>query len=95
MGNLASTLGHIASRATKPQSDALVGRWLREAAMLIELSAPQAPPSLLLDLAPLQRELLAWHKLWPENAPRELLALQARHHSARLLRAAGLGFVNL
>ncbi|MBN2002006.1 MAG: hypothetical protein JXA21_01510 [Anaerolineae bacterium] len=58
---MASTLGHIASRATAPQSEALVSRWLREAAVLIETSAPH-----------------------------ELLALQTRHISERLLRSAGL-----
>lgn len=90
IGNLASTFGHIASRATAPQSTALVGRWLREAAVLIEISAPHVPPALLLELAPLQRELLVWHSLWPEQAPQELLALQARHISDRLLQAAEL-----
>ena len=90
IGNLASTLGHIASRATAPQSEALVSRWLREAAILIEISAPHVPPALLLELAPLQRELLVWHSLWPEKAPHELLALQTRHISERLLRFAGL-----
>jgi len=90
IGNLASTLGHIASRATAPQSTALISRWLREAAVLIEISAPNVPPTLLLELAPLQRELLVWHALWPEKAPRELLALQARHISDRMLHAAKL-----
>jgi hypothetical protein len=64
---------------------------LREAAVLIEISAPHVPPELLLELAPLQRELLVWHDLWPEQAPRVLLALQARHISDRLLHAANLG----
>ncbi len=90
IGNLASTFGHIASRATAPQSTALVDQWLREAAILIEISAPHVPQSLLLELAPLQRELLVWRTLWPEQAPRELLALQARHISDRLLHAAEL-----
>lgn len=90
IGNLASTLSHIASRATAPKSEALVSRWLREAAVLIEISAPHVPQTLLLELAPLQRELLVWSALWPEKAPRELLALQTRHIADRLLRSAGL-----
>ena len=91
IGNLASTLARIASRATSPQYDELVGRLLREAAILIEWSATYVPHSLLFDLAPLQRELLLWRRLWPQTAPRDLLALQARNYSDRLLRLADLG----
>ncbi len=90
IGNLASTLARIASRASSSQDDELVRQLLREAALFIEWSAAHVPPELLLDLAPLQRELLLWHKLWPQTAPRELLILQARNYSDRLLRMAGL-----
>mgnify|MGYP001034639659 FL=1 len=90
IGNLASTLARISSRASSPQYDELVGQLLREAALFIEWSAAHVPPALLLDLAPLQRELLLWRKLWPQTAPRELLALQARNYSDRLLRLANL-----
>lgn len=90
MGNLASTLARIATRAAFLQYDALVADLLREAVLLIEWSAPHTPASLLLDLAPLQRELLLWRQLWPLDDSRLLLALQARHASDRLLRLAGL-----
>jgi hypothetical protein len=90
IGNLASTLARISSRASSPQYDELVGQLLREAALFIEWSAAHVPPALLQDLAPLQRELLLWRKLWPQTAPRELLALQARNYSDRLLRLADL-----
>ena len=90
LGNLASTLARISTRAVSPQHDELVADMLREAALFIEWSAPKVPLSLLLDLAPLQRELLVWHRLWPQDRLRPLLSLQARHASDRLLRQAGL-----
>jgi len=90
MGNLASTLARISTRAASSQYDALVADLLREAALFIEWSAPTTPPSLLLDLAPLQRELVLWHRVWPQEALRPLLSLQARHLSDRLLRLAQL-----
>ena len=90
LGNLASTMARISTRAVSPQYDKLVADLLREAALFIEWSAPKVPPPLLLDLAPLQRELLAWHRLWPQDRLRPLLSLQARHISDRLLRQAGL-----
>jgi hypothetical protein len=74
----------------RSQYDALVADLLREAALLIEWSAQVVPPALLLDLAPLQRELLLWHRVWPQEALRPLLALQVRHLSDRLLRLAQL-----
>jgi hypothetical protein len=45
---------------------------------------------LLQDLAPLQRELLAWQRIWPQDELRPLLSMQARHISDRLLRLANL-----
>lgn len=88
LGNLASTLARISSRSTSPTYDSLVADLLREAALFIEWSAPHVPPALLLDLAPLQREMLAWRRVWPQESLRPLLALQARHISDRLLRLA-------
>jgi hypothetical protein len=90
IGKLASTLGHIASGTTAPQSTVLISRILREEAVLIEISASHVPPALLLELTPLQRELLIWNDLCPEKASREVLALQARHIFDRMLHTAGL-----
>jgi hypothetical protein len=90
LGNLASTLARISTRASSSQYDALVADLLREAALFIEWSAKGVPQALLLDLAPLQRELLLWHRVWPQEALRPLLALQAHHLSDRLLRLAQL-----
>lgn len=90
IGNLASTLARIASRSTSAQNDTLVSTLLREAALLIEWSAPHVPEPLLLDLAPLQRELVIWRQLWPQEELRPLLSMQSRHISDRLLRLANL-----
>jgi hypothetical protein len=90
MGNLASTLARISSRAESPQYDELVASLLREAALFIEWSAAQAPESMLLDLATLQRECLAWRSVWPVDSSRALLSLQARNASDRLLQRAHL-----
>jgi hypothetical protein len=91
IGNLASTLARISSRSASPKYDGLVSDLLREAALFIEWSAPYVPETLLLDLAPLQREVLAWRRVWPQDTLRSLLSLQARHTSERLLRLANLG----
>lgn len=88
LGNLASTLARISSRSTSAKYDALVSDLLREAAVFIEWSAPYIPAALLLDLAPLQREMLLWRRIWPQDSVRPLLALQARHISNHLLRLA-------
>jgi len=90
IGNLASTLARISARSSSPSHDQLVSKLLREAALFIEWSAPHVPEPLLLDLSPLQRELLAWQRIWPQDALRPLLSLQARHISDRLLRSANL-----
>jgi hypothetical protein len=90
LGNLASTLARIASRATDSRHDALVADLLREAAVFIEWSAPHVSATLLVDLAAMQRELLAWRRVWPLEPIRPLVALYARNASDRLLGMAGL-----
>jgi hypothetical protein len=90
LGNLASTLARVSARASSPQYDALVADLLREAALLIEWSAPRVPSIFWLELATMQREVLAWRRLWPLDPARSLLALQARNQSDRLLQMAGL-----
>ncbi|MBI3945593.1 MAG: hypothetical protein HY321_06730 [Armatimonadetes bacterium] len=90
LGNLASTMARIASRAGSPQYDELVTASLREAMLFIEWSAPRVPPDLLLELAGVQRELRVWRRLWPLEPARPLLALYARNRSDRLLQMAGM-----
>ncbi len=87
IGNLASTLARISSRSASPNYDDLVSNLLREAALFIEWSAPYVPEAMLLDLAPLQREMLVWQRVWPQDSLRPLLSVQARHVSDRLLRS--------
>jgi hypothetical protein len=90
LGNLASTLARASARASSPQYDALVADLLREAALLIEWSAPRVPATFWLELAAMQREVLAWRRVWPLDPARSLLALHARNLSDRLLQMAGL-----
>jgi len=89
LGNMASTLARIANNALVAEHDGTVRLCLREAACFIEWLSPTAPPELLLELAAMQRELLSWQQLWPIDAARGILALQARHQSDRILQIAG------
>jgi hypothetical protein len=87
LGNLASTLARLSSRCSRSDYDRLISDLLREAALLIEWSAPHAPPAFHPDLAAMQREVVAWRRDWPLDQARPLLA---RQMSEALLRMAGL-----
>ena len=89
LGNLASTLARLGSRSGDPRHDALTTRLLREAAHLIDWSAPHVAPDHLGELATAQRELCLWAMVWPLHEARPLLALRARALSDRLLELAG------
>lgn len=89
LGNMASTLARVSNNATISEHDEVVVMCLREAACFIEWSAPAVPAKLLLELAAMQRELLAWQRVWPIEAARPLLALHARNQSERILQMAG------
>lgn len=89
LGNLASTLARISNLCDRPEYDGLVRDLLREAAVLVEWSAPSVPREFHLELAALQREALAWREVWPLEGGRRLLALRARHASDLLLYRAG------
>ena len=90
LGNLASTLARISSHANSAESDKIVTASLREAALLLEWSAPHVPADFLLELAAMQREVLAWHRAWPIDEARHLLSLHTRNQADRLLQIAGL-----
>lgn len=90
LGNLASTLARVSARAASAQHDALVIDLLREAALLLEWSAPRVPSVFWPELAAMQREVLAWQRVWPLESARSLLVLHARNQSDRLLQMAGL-----
>ena len=90
LGNLASTLARVSSRASLPEHDRLVIDLLQEAALFIEWGAPRVPSTFLLELATMQKEVLAWKQVWPLEAARPLLTLYARNRSDRLLEMAEL-----
>lgn len=89
LGNLASTLARLGSRSGEPRHDVLTTRLLREAAHLIDWSAPHVAPDHLVELVAAQRELCLWAMVWPLHEARPLLALRARTLSDRLLEVAG------
>ncbi|MBD2185562.1 hypothetical protein H6S82_00925 [Planktothrix sp. FACHB-1355] len=90
LGNLASTLATISSRAIVEKHDLLTNHLLREAALMIEWCATNVPKEFLLELAGIQRELLAWQKVFPIEQARNILSLYTRNQSDRLLQMAGL-----
>ncbi|HLF87538.1 MAG TPA: hypothetical protein VI451_01200 [Anaerolineales bacterium] len=90
LGNLASTLGRVSTRAIASENDELTKSLLHEAILFIEWSAPHVPETYHLELAIMQRELLAWKRAWPLDPARPILALEARNRSDRLLQMAGL-----
>ena len=89
VGNLASTLGRLSSRAVDPRYDQTVADLLHEGTLLIEWCGPNVPLEIASDLAMMQRELALWRQIWPNEPARPLLALRARQMSDRLLEAAG------
>ncbi len=90
MGNLASTLARLGSRAGDQRYDGLVANLLRESTLLMEWSARTVPLEVATELAAMQRELVMWRRIWPNDAVRRLLAFRVRQMSDRLLAAAGL-----
>ncbi|MDB9513340.1 hypothetical protein PN499_19280 [Kamptonema animale CS-326] len=90
LGNLASNIAAISTQSMIPQHDKLTRHLLREAALLIEWCAFNVPSDLQLELAQIQREIMAWHKIHPLQEARDLLSLQTRHQSDRILQMSGL-----
>ena len=89
LGNLASTLARLSNRALQPEHDALVADLRQEAALVIEWSAAKAPQPALLQLAAMQKEILAFKGIWPHEPMRSMLALYTRNRSDLLLQLAG------
>jgi len=90
LGNLASTLARVSTRVADPEHDSLVVDLLQEAALFIEWGASCVPERYLPELAAMQREVLAWKRVWPLAPGRPLLALYARNRSDLLLKMAGV-----
>ena len=89
VGNLASTLGRLSSRAGDARYDQIVADLLREGTLLMEWCAANVPLEIAASLATMQRELVLWRRIWPNDPARALLALRARQMSDQLLDAAG------
>jgi hypothetical protein len=89
VGNLASTLARLSSRASDARFDPIVSDLLHEGTLLMEWCAPNAPLDIATELASMQRELVLWRRIWPNHASRPLLAFRAREMADRLLEAAG------
>ena len=90
LGNLASTLGTISTQANIPQQDKLTIYLLRDAALIIEWCAKNVPEPYHPELAAIQKECLAWRKVFPLEATRNLLSIHTRHQSDRILEVADL-----
>ncbi len=89
VGNLASTLARLSSRAGDARYDQVVASLLHEGTLFMEWCAPNVPPEVAVELASMQRELVLWRRIWPIDAARRLLALRTREMADRLLEAAG------
>ena len=89
LGNLASTLTRLSSRTGDARYDPFVADLLREGTLLMEWCAPNVPLDLAADIATMQRELVLWRRIWPNDAARSLLAFRARQMADQLLEAGG------
>jgi hypothetical protein len=89
LGNLAVTLAKISERASEPRLDTLTALLLREAALLSEWCAKNVPPEYHPELAHIQKECLEWKKSFPQDFTRNLLSINTRYQSDRLLQISG------
>lgn len=90
LGNIASTLGTISKQVNSPEQDKLTKFLLREGALMIEWCASNVPAEYHLELAGLQKELLAWKDSFSETKARQLLALHTSNQRDQLLEMSGL-----
>ena len=90
LGNLASTLATISTQSKIPMQDELTSNLLREVALMIEWCVIQVPSEFHWELAAMQRECLNWHRVFPVEDVRSILAMNTRHYSDRVLDMAGL-----
>jgi hypothetical protein len=92
LGNLASTLARAATAAGDPRTAASVSDLLREGMWVIEWGRADIPLNVLVELAPMQRELGLWRHAWEQDSEvvRPLLAFRSRAMSARVLELADL-----
>jgi len=92
LGNLASTLARAATAASNPRTAASVPDLLREGMWVIEWGQADTPLDVLIELAPMQKELGLLKRAWEQNnqAVRPLLAFRSRVMSDQVLKLLGL-----
>jgi hypothetical protein len=94
LGGLAANLARIKSFSANPQHGSAVSQLIRESALFIEWTAPEAAQSHLRDLAELQRELVRWNldwsRIWADGSERALVAQRSAEWSRRILEMSGL-----
>ena len=95
LGGLAANLARIGSFSRRPEHGDAVSRLVRESALFIEWTAPDAPAESLTDLAELQRLLSQWYRswsdVWADDSRRAAIGETATEWSARVLALSGLG----
>ena len=89
VGNLASTLARLSSRAHDARFDQVVSDLLHEGTLLMEWCASNVPLEVATELGSMQRELVLWRSIWPNDVSRSLLAFRTHEMAERLLEAAG------
>ena len=82
---LASLFAAIAAQTPNSHQDRHTQYLLGEALRIIEGCTANLPNSLVLELAAIQREWLAWKNLFPVEAARSFMAFHARNQSVRFL----------
>ncbi|WP_013334891.1 hypothetical protein [Gloeothece verrucosa] len=90
LGNLALTLSNISKQCLISRQDKLTSMLLREAALMIEWSAPNVPSQYHYSLAAIQKECLKWQRNFPIEEAREILSFNRSHHSETVLMMTNL-----
>jgi len=94
LGGLAANLARIGSFSRRPEHGDAVSRLVRESALFIVWTAPDAPEESLADLVELQRLLSQWHRswsdVWGDDSRRASIGETATEWSARVLALSGL-----
>jgi hypothetical protein len=94
MGNLAATLGRVASSARRPSADDIVSDLLEESQWLVEWTAADADPDTAGELVDIQVMISIWRAAWPQEGKshpqRALLSLQSSLWSEQVLERSGL-----
>src|SRR5947209_4502040 len=92
MGNLASSLAHLATTAEIPSQRDYVPQMLNECKRLIEWTGPETAIDIAAELVDLQIRLARWGLRWPSaDGPQcKELAQEARLSADQVLQWSGL-----